>query len=139
MKRHLLIVAIFLLAGAVVNVAVAWGCAMCVDVHDVGKYVGTYRNPAAVTTEDLWTLDIWSCPGGMLIHSQRAGVFRPSPEQPFPGHLLPYWSNLAVPGAEYASGASSFEKYFVEAHGWPLLALRCEFSFTSSGSSLVAV
>jgi len=26
MKRHLLIVAIFLLAGAVVNVAVAWGC-----------------------------------------------------------------------------------------------------------------
>ena len=27
MKRHLLIVAVFLLAGAVVNVAVAWGCA----------------------------------------------------------------------------------------------------------------
>ncbi len=26
MKRHLLIIAIFLLAGAVVNVAVAWGC-----------------------------------------------------------------------------------------------------------------
>ena len=28
MRRHLLIVAAFLLAGAVVNVAVAWGCAM---------------------------------------------------------------------------------------------------------------
>ena len=28
MKRHLLIVAVFLLAGAVVNVAVAWGCAL---------------------------------------------------------------------------------------------------------------
>ncbi|MHC4092208.1 MAG: hypothetical protein ACYSVY_18375, partial [Planctomycetota bacterium] len=27
MKRRLLIIAIFLLAGAVVNVAVAWGCA----------------------------------------------------------------------------------------------------------------
>ena len=28
MKRHLLIIAIFLLLGAVVNVAVAWGCAV---------------------------------------------------------------------------------------------------------------
>ncbi len=139
MKRRLLIVAVFLLAGAVVNVAVAWGCALCVDVHDVGTYVGTGRNPAWVTTEDSWTLDIWSCPGGMLIHSQRAGIFRPSPEQPFPGHLLPYWSNLAIPGDKYASGASNFEKHFVEVHGWPLLALRCELSLTAPGVISVAV
>jgi len=31
MKRRLLIVAVFLLAGAVVNVAVAWGCAAWVE------------------------------------------------------------------------------------------------------------
>ncbi len=32
MKRPLLIIAVFLLAGAVVNVAVAWGCSAWVDV-----------------------------------------------------------------------------------------------------------
>ena len=32
MRRHLLTIAIFLLAGAVVNVAVAWGCALLLDL-----------------------------------------------------------------------------------------------------------
>ncbi len=35
MKRRLLIIAIFLLLGAVMNVAVAWGCAVWVDVGAV--------------------------------------------------------------------------------------------------------
>ncbi len=33
MKRRLIIVAIFLLAGAVVNVGVAWGCALWSDTR----------------------------------------------------------------------------------------------------------
>ncbi len=32
MRRRLLTLAIFLLLGAVVNVAVAWGCAVSIDV-----------------------------------------------------------------------------------------------------------
>ena len=38
MKRRLLIVAIFLLAGAVMNVAVAWGCGIRPNTIDAGGY-----------------------------------------------------------------------------------------------------
>ena len=38
MKRRLLIVAIFLLAGAVVNVAVAWGCRLAVRPSQGGQF-----------------------------------------------------------------------------------------------------
>ena len=38
-RRHLLTIAIFLLAGAVFNVGVAWGCALCIKYKDVPVYV----------------------------------------------------------------------------------------------------
>ena len=38
MKRYLLIAAIFLLGGAVVNVAVAWGCALWIDIEGYSQF-----------------------------------------------------------------------------------------------------
>ena len=43
MKRHLLITAIFLLAGTVVNVAVAWGCALACDPGYISVSAGSAR------------------------------------------------------------------------------------------------
>ncbi len=127
MKRHMLIT-ICLLLGAVVNVAVAWGCAMCVDVD-----VGTYKGVTAFTTEEAWTLDVWSCGGAKFIHSLRVrGSFVVPVEAVDPGDLLPYWSKLALPSATYAAGLSDFEKHLVEARGWPLLALWCELNMISN-------
>ncbi len=132
MKRPLLIIGMFLLLGVVVNVAVAWGCAMCVDVD-----VGTYKGVTAFTTEEAWTLDVWSCGGAKFIHSLRQrGSNAIAAEAVDPGDLLPYWSKLAIPSATYAAGLSDFEKHFIEARGWPLLALWCELSMTSGNAGL---
>ncbi len=133
MKRRLLIIAICLLLGAVVNVAVAWGSALCVDVYDVG----TYKGVTAVTTEEHWTLDTWSCGGAKFIHSLRQrGSYAIAAEAVDPGDLLPYWSKLAIPSATYAAGLSDFEKHLVEGRGWPLLALWCELRLTSGPPEL---
>ena len=45
MKRHLLIIAICLLLGAVLNVAVVWGCALLLSADEVG-------------TRETWTGDV---------------------------------------------------------------------------------
>lgn len=49
MKRHLLIIAICLLLGAVVNVAVAWGCAAFSD------------RPEGLGVPESWQVDSWHC------------------------------------------------------------------------------
>ena len=47
-----------------------------------------------------------------------------------------HWSKLAISSATYAAGLSDFEKHFIEARGWPLLALWCELSLTSGPPEL---
>ena len=56
MKRRLLIVAIFLLAGAVVNVAVAWGCAVWIQPFERDF---AFRRPEDVQQEPDEHLKIW--------------------------------------------------------------------------------
>ena len=121
MGRRLLILAVFLVAGAVVNVAVAWGCALCVDPV-VG---GTLEFASATTTTEHWTLAVMSRGGARFIQSSR----NRGPHDPVKAAdllRLPYWAKLATPRAEYASGAHDFEMILVESRGWPLQALRCE-------------
>ena len=59
-KRRLLIAAIFLLAGAVVNVAVAWACALAIDVHD-GRILTT------VSVDSRFSPTHWRCPGAIRV------------------------------------------------------------------------
>ena len=139
MRRHLLIAAIFLLAGAVVNVAVAWGCAAYIDIakssrievgrreqwHVVQRRIGgasrvlvlhraadvnlLYDNP-----DGVWALD------GMTKFSASAGIWR----SVFPSrlHTLPSWVSIN----EFTRREPTIVTLELEdARGWPMLALRC--------------
>ncbi|MEE8153361.1 MAG: hypothetical protein V3T53_00205 [Phycisphaerales bacterium] len=55
MKRRLLIVAIFLLAGSVVNVAVAWGCAAWIDVRPSRPRTG-WQDDASLSRDLGWVI-----------------------------------------------------------------------------------
>ncbi len=77
MKRRLLIAAVFLLAGAVVNVAVAWGLAACLDIDGGYETVQTVRH---------WHVYRQEKPGLVLVISQR---FARTPDDLLSHPLLP--------------------------------------------------
>ncbi len=125
MKRRLLIVAVFLLAGAVVNVAVAWGCAAlkpcsrsswssaeALAPKETGAVWGRFARPSmrslrstgdydGVRQRDFGVTTIWI--GNSFSHDQHGRV-------------------MAIPGL-INGGASMHFIWMVEA-GWPAHCLR---------------
>ncbi len=118
MKRRLLII---LLLGAVVNVAVAWGCAAWVDVLSPDWEYGSRYLPSA--GEQL-SVRRWKRAGATLISVTRerreSGSRGPTPEQ-----LYPTWIDSKV-SDEYASGLARFNTRWLDGRGWPRLSMWCE-------------
>ena len=104
MKRRLLIAAIFLLAGAVVNVAVAWGCGLSFYTGTGFKHVTVVRGRPPV---DWWGEDP---PEGFALHSTH-GFFVSS-----------------MPGVELAIAKRIHDRLITEhmfrvRTGWPWVSL----------------
>ena len=133
MKRRLLIVAVFLLAGAVANVAVAWGCAAWVNV------VADKHNESADVrgSEEVWGAKVWRRAGAELCTSSRvarAGSPRTGlteiPQQAavkHPRDILPNRGFLTVPSESYLSGGTNHDHKVVSSRGWPQLSMSCEY------------
>ena len=90
MTRRLLIAAIFLLAGAVVNVAVAWGCSLFVPLN-----YGVPTGPIEIVRVDepVWRLQVNTQLGALRIDSSAAmnkWVVTPEPS-------IPKWSRAFQP------------------------------------------
>ena len=102
MKRRLLTIAIFLLAGAVVNVAVAWGCAVWVPTHNSQRVLAEHE------TDSIFELiprpDNYDYL--LVFHSMAFGVTKTEVVAGFFGST----PNLALP-TRYAAG-------------WPLRSLQ---------------
>ena len=125
MRRRVLTIAIFLLAGASVNVGVAWGCAVLTTGSEMSPLI------IRVWEEGRWFPPTWTCwrrkgtgleqiafSGGPQV-SYRASTVRVSDAE----SLLPYW--IDVPKAR----DWSFDGTMLHiAAGWPLRCLeaRCE-------------
>jgi hypothetical protein len=123
MRRRLLIIAIFLLAGAVVNVAVAWTCAMTVNPL-YGKMEDAEEN---VRGMEGFAVMHFSRPGATLITCcRRKRRFIVSSEQADPAALLDQWTGFRVPTHEYESGTTKIEERIAHGCGWPKLTLWCE-------------
>ena len=72
MTRRLLILAAFLLAGAVVNVGVAWGCAVWIPAS--GPYIGESRNARLCELDAdrswrYWSITRFERSGAVFYHS----------------------------------------------------------------------
>ena len=126
MRRRIFIAAIFLLAGAVVNVAVAWGCATWIDlpyeesrVESGGSMkgpshrmwgIGTLRRRGAFRVYSSWH-DLGS-PGGSSGPGLPSGPAAP---------LVPKWAPFLAP--TYEPPIPAHHSYFADARGWPRLSM----------------
>ncbi len=112
----------FLLAGAVVNVAVAWGCAVWIAV-------GREREVTASRYTDTNRVHVgrWSRSGASIMYADRVrAAYGFSRVDGAPEKLLPDWSGLGTARAAYESGAVDEEYRVVDMRGWPMLTLWSE-------------
>ncbi len=123
MKRHVLIVVVFLLAGAVVNVAVAWGCA-----YGGTKYE-THRIEVLRTPETLYAVHVLTAFGRELLmlfplEEEALPVFKGMGIEIDPvdeGRLD--WSVIRQSGL---GSSPSARPVYEEAAGWPQVCFRYE-------------
>jgi hypothetical protein len=129
-------VVVFVMLGAIVNIAVAWGLAMLVNEPRHGGF-GLSRctgGDPAINPEwgTLRVNQVW-CAGAMNIemHRYRGGSLLPRGEGE-PASLLPEWTGLREPSAAYKAGALEqwtkpgtvgAEVALVEMRGWPILSM----------------
>lgn len=108
-------VGLFLLLGAIVNVAVAWGIALTVDYGN---------SPRQGSTED-WCVSRWDGFGSSRLDSIRIrrneALYPGDPEA-----VIPFSFPLAAPSRAYLDGHVDFEQQLIEARGWPMLSLFCK-------------
>ena len=118
MKRHWLVIAIFLLAGAVVNVAVAWGCAVAINIdEDARQSYSVWMENGSINTLRM--------PGAVVVSAGRTSetlpfVYTPLPRDLFDGRVVPDWAHQVVA----AFGPFPIrDRLAVEGRGWPMIAL----------------
>ncbi len=120
MKRHLLIIAICLLLGAVVNVAVAWGCAAWVDLIGV---VPDSKSPQRRGRYQWQTFDYFERVGASRMAWRVSPmVLRSGPDGETVNQQDEYMGTLPqvrVPDLELGE--------VVDRRGWPLLSMQCTF------------
>ncbi len=141
MKRRLLIAAIFLLAGAVVNVAVAWGCALWIGEREATAECALVGGPADPTETGVLVV-MWSRVGSDRVLWTQQGAPRADATK---GELnqwvamrrlrevslgtatLPWWSTMGR-GVVSPTGSGPMASVLVEdARGWPLRSLYSSF------------
>ena len=123
MKRYLLIAAIFLLGGAVVNVAVAWGCALWIDIEGFSQFAA--GRPLQQYEYAGWYVYIRRHQGAVRIERfvQEPGQPYESTTSPEPPRGLPLWSRAHDPPIWPPTGPLYDTE---DAHGWPLYSLHCK-------------
>ena len=151
MKRRLLIIAVFLLLGAVLNVAVAWGCAVWIPAS--GPYLGerriaSLRELEADGTWRFWAITRFERSGAVLYishwdtRSERidCGEITTQSTDLRPSELAPSWAGLRTPPATdhgirdvHAYGWPDYEIRNVHAYGWPFISMWQDFVYTGGG------
>ncbi len=128
MKRRLTKLVVFLLLGAVVNVAVAWGLA--VRPYSGASFSSWPSDGYEWTSPDGFDTYIWKRTGEWRVSQDRMNktVFRLGPAPPKLNDsqyldLIPDWSAFAEPEVRARPDADRFEE---QASGWPLLCLRLD-------------
>ena len=105
MKRRLFIAAIFLLAGAVVNVAVAWGCAAWLWPEEAEEVVMRWADSVGGPRGGgrYWRVTVYSIPGLAAVALSGSTVSKRS-EHHSPGYWLGVRPRTADNGETYFLG-----------------------------------
>ena len=128
MRRRLITIAIFLLAGAVVNVGVAWGCAILIRLSRSGPAPKRYLEATLLELEPdggwrFWAIERIEQPAVVRYYSYwdtRSGLVECHEVEPStelgPSELAPSWGGLGEPPA------TDYEIRWAHAYGWPFLS-----------------
>ena len=113
MKRWLIIVAVLLTAGAVVNVAVAWGCAASVEAFDGEEIRRTLhmrdRWWVVIERRALGSTLVWSLKGGGQLEFDASRFVVESEDD-----MLPHWAPIGDPSSA-----------ITDARGFPARTMFC--------------
>ena len=127
MKRRVLTLMLLLFLGAVVNIAVAWGCALSVDLILGERFI---VGEGSITLEggySRWILERISKRGGIRFDSRRNHVDYPTVDSAIlPSDLLPEWGAFGDPVPGYESGLVTVHRRIGDARGWPMLSMWSE-------------
>ncbi len=127
MKRFLRRLTFFLILGAVVNIAVAWGCALSVDLILGERIIVAEGSITLDGGNSRWLLERISKRGGVRFDSRRTHVDYPSGDSAIlPIDLLPEWGAFGDPVAGYESGLVTVHRRIGDARGWPMLSMWSE-------------
>ena len=133
MKRWTIRVVVFLLLGAIVNVAVAWGCAAR---GGSGSGIIVEFAESSIRQGGFWLVRTESARGAQRVHSNRLvdsldGWTRGDS----PPDLIPAWST--IPREVAPDGPKLAELQMQDASGWPMLSMRCTFLRVDVGVDLI--
>lgn len=127
MKRRLLIVAAL---GLVANLAVAWMCALTIDVSH-GQISELF---ADVGDEHHWEVYRWERFAGTRILSRCWSGFAPGPYNPGdPAALLSAWGKIDAPTAPLPRARTAVD----EGWGLPMRSMGCHFAIQSTADGVV--
>ncbi len=121
MKRLLLIIAAWLVLGAVVNVAVAWGVAAWIQIDS--------RDLRLTRLSDgkLWLVLKCDGPGASRLFSVKCLDGWHGPQEIHDAVMLPAWSRLVR-----SQSSGGYFTTLEDARGWPSLAMSCEFKWDAA-------
>ncbi len=138
MKRRLFQLAVFLLLGAVLNVAVAWGCALSIQLSRAGPPSKSVRAIGRELEPDggwrFWSIVRVERPGVVLYYSylhtrnervEGVEVERSTDLRPF--ELAPSWADLRMPPA------TDYGIRWVHAFGWPFVSMWRDYGAFGDG------
>ncbi len=127
-KRRLTTLVVFLLLGAIVNVAVAWGCALFVDLGWTNEINGV---GATALSQRPYSFVLWRGFGAIRVSAQPSDWATENGYQSLwvkPSEL-PLGTTLRV------SQLSPGEGLMEDARGWPAMTLRCSFDVSGNPQS----
>jgi len=135
MKRRVLTILLFLLLGVVVNVVVAWGFALGLDLGD-GFRAGHESGDVWLGDNRRWVVDVYRHRGRVkidsLVVSIQTSEWPRFPSGAPPESLLPAWSSITRPNPDEIARSEVIEMGIVayravrkeRALGWPWPSLR---------------
>ena len=141
MKRRLFQLAVFLLLGAILNVAVAWGCALSVDlgIHTPFRFgartIAVFHRDLKETDFDGWKLMRRAAPGGRVVAvvPEKATAPRDSADpDDVPADAASAYRRLCKYTDRPVNWPpGSWQSLVDQSRGWPMLAMCCQYEYNS--------
>lgn len=134
MRHRIAKLVLLVFLGAIVNIAVAWGCATSFDPLSRSRY-----QIAAELSEDRytsWEIAVKRDFGSVYVVSLHLRHVIPHNDQLVRGdtsQVVPHWGEFESSHSSFGSGGYAYDNRYSMGAGWPFLSLWCDLNRRVSG------